>query len=126
MAKVIFRKLLSEREIEDISVDSAGVLEQHGAPAQPNARAVIIERYGEDLLESHRAKTLNTAMVATAHRIVAMDSEVEKRIVNTFWGARAKILAFDIEDPIGRPIEVYRSCARDIERSLRDRFDELV
>jgi protein-tyrosine-phosphatase len=127
MAKVIFQRLLETAgRNQEFVVDSAGLLEQEGTPATQSARFVIRERYGEDLLAEHRAKTINSAIVATAYKIVAMKADIQNAIIDKYSGARGKILALNIEDPIHQPLNVYRSCAMEIERTLQERFDEII
>src|SRR5438034_3397722 len=73
MAEGYLRRLLHERGIDGISVESAGVSGWEDSPATPEAVQALQEK-GIDISE-HRARRLDRGMVERADLIVAMASE---------------------------------------------------
>jgi len=106
--------------LSHLAVDSAGTLGIQGAPASPEAVEAMRE-IGIDL-SGHRSKGLEGHMLKTADLVVVMDrhhleelahrfpeGDDERLLIRAFEkGPRIDPDAADLEDPIGRPIALYR------------------
>ncbi|MEM0342765.1 MAG: low molecular weight protein arginine phosphatase [Thermoplasmata archaeon] len=120
MAKVILQQVLREHGIEDVLVDSAGVVDCSGCRAHDWARESIKERYGEDLLRTHVAKCIKNMDLAGFDLIITME-EAQKRHLpadRTFTLPELAGVQGDVGDLFGSPPNTYRVG--------RDRIEELV
>ena len=127
MAEWILKDLLQERGIRGIVVESAGTMAPVGMPPTNDANLVMTER-GIDI-SSHRAKLLTGQIVDRADLILVME-KAHKRFVESIservdekvfllrvygrWG-----LDEEIDDPIGRDLDFYRSCRDELEAEIR-------
>ncbi|MGI6207588.1 MAG: low molecular weight protein arginine phosphatase [Anaerolineae bacterium] len=108
-----------------LRVCSAGIWAYEGQPATPEAQKVMEERGLS--LAGHRAHNLTAADVQRAGIIVALERSVAEAITIETPQAAAKVHTLgeladdprDVEDPIGRPIEVYRQTADEIQAMLQ-------
>ena len=102
-------------------VRSAGVAALPGDVASGLA-AVVGQEFGADLSE-HRSRPLNSELLAEATDVVAMTRSHALAVTMRYPGAGPTPTLFcgddpDLDDPIGGELEVYRNCARTIERHL--------
>lgn len=111
-------------------VDSGGTLDIDGATASPEAVRAVKE-LGLDL-SNHRSKGISSADLVSADMLIAMSHDHLVELARRFpehGGERFLLRAFekgpvpdpaarDLEDPIGRPIEVYREQLRIITRCI--------
>lgn len=140
MAEALTRKLLKEWGKEkEVTVSSAGLGAFPGAPATPEAVAVM-EKEGIDLKE-HRARQVTPEMVVAADIIFTMTAAQKKHLETLFPEAQAKThifkafaagdfkpssleglleveTFFDLSDPIGKPKEAYEACAQELKECL--------
>ena len=109
------------------TAESAGVAAWGGAPASPEAVAVMQE-IGIDI-SAHRSQALSRELVAGADRILAMTEEHRRELVRRFPGAAGKVYllnsfgpgpAQDVADPVGLPEDVYRRTRDELIRALGD------
>ncbi len=123
MAEGLARGILSPNRVE-----SAGLAAWEGDSASPQAHEVLKEK-GIDLT-SHRARRVSQELLSEADWIIPMTSDQEKRLRVMFpefatrikrlgaWSAKAE--DYDILDPWGGSVEVYRKSAKDIEFLIRE------
>ena len=106
---------------------SAGVAAWDGAPASPEAVAVMRE-IGIDI-SRHRSRALSRELAAGADIILAMTEAHRREIVRRFPEAADKVHllnsfgpgpAQDVADPIGLPEDVYRHTRDELIRALGD------
>ena len=127
MAEIVARRLLSEMNLEDVELDSAGTLEIEGHSASESAVRAVAE-IGLDL-SSHRSKGLLTSRIEEADLIVVMAPEHEYAIRARFPSEELDICRLweytrepgrlsQIDDPIGQSFESYVSCREDIRECL--------
>ena len=112
-AEFYMRHLLDRLGITTVSVESAGIMEMGGAPADPVVSRIIGE-YGIDL-SSHRSKLATRAMVTAADEIVVMARRHREWIQRTFPEALRKVslirepeASSDLLDPVGGSEADYR------------------
>tara|TARA_Y100001956_G_scaffold82110_1_gene101781 strand:+ start:2201 stop:2644 length:444 start_codon:yes stop_codon:yes gene_type:complete len=122
LAQVLLDKMLPQ-----VEVDSAGVVvEQHqltGHPAVENSTKLAYEN-GLDLSQ-HSAKQLTKELIDGCDLILVMTHDHIDQVANITGGARAKTLLLgqwigigDIEDPIGRDMDIFIRCYNTIEKAV--------
>lgn len=136
MAEVLCRNLIAKKlgcpgeELEDrgVMVMSAGVAAMPGGRPSPEAVEVM-----SDLglaLDGHVAQPLSERLANYADMIFTMTNNHRNAIV-TQWPHLAPNVHVlrtdngDISDPIGGSLEVYRSCAKQIEGELEQRIENM-
>jgi protein-tyrosine phosphatase len=137
LAEAICKKLLAERlgcrpdELADRGwlVLSAGLGAGPGMPAAAEAVAVA-QALGADL-SAHQSRPLWPDLVARADYLVAMTRSHIRAILEQFptGGPQPRLLdptGADVEDPIGRPQEVYEECARLLTAHVGKLLNEIV
>ena len=133
MAEAMMRKQVAERlgctsaEIEErgVMVRSAGVSAAPGGCAAPEAVATMRER-GLDIT-CHETQPLTGKLVRDADLILTLTSGHRQQILRRWPEASARTMTLrtdevDIDDPIGGPPEVYKQCATEIEKAIRQRL----
>jgi protein-tyrosine-phosphatase len=133
IAEAVARKIVIERGLSDVDVQSAGTSAWDGAPASDGALLVGMER-GLDL-SAHRAQTLTRELVRDTDLVLAMGPHHLERIEALGGGGRAYLLtdfashgasARPVNDPIGGELEVYRATADELEQEVRKVFDRIT
>jgi protein arginine phosphatase len=107
---------------------SAGAGTLPGMPASAGAVAAMKER-GIDL-GSHRSQSLFQDLIHEADRVYCLSSSHRHAVAALAPEAGDKVELLhpegkDIHDPFGASVEIYRQTAKEIERSLGARLDEL-
>lgn len=135
MAQGLCCKALAEKidcPIDELSqkgykVLSAGVMAFDGGPA--SAEAVQACREAGVDISQHRAQRLTQDLVSRADYVFVMDRSHGKGVTDTWPQAaeRTQLLGGenDIADPIGGDLDVYRSCAQQIDRGVHERLNEI-
>jgi tRNA threonylcarbamoyl adenosine modification protein (Sua5/YciO/YrdC/YwlC family) len=136
MAEMLCRDMLAKRlgcsidELEDrgVMVMSAGIAAEEGGKATVDAIDVMAE-FGLDL-RGHETQPLSEPLARHADVILTMTRGHREAIVAQWPSAaeRTQVLAasgIDICDPIGGPLERYRSCAEMLRAELETRINEL-
>jgi protein-tyrosine-phosphatase len=127
MAEGILKDILQERGIRGIVVDSAGTMAPVGMPPTNDAHLVMTER-GIDI-SSHRAKLLTGQMVDRVDLILVMEKAHKRFVEGLSERTDGKVfllkvygrggLEEEIDDPIGRDLDFYRSCRDALEEEIR-------
>lgn len=121
MAEAIFRRMVQERgKLRDWSIGSAGVHALAGEPATLFTQSTLRERGIE--LGSHRSRPITRELMQGCNLVLTMEREQQAALQSAFpeMADRVCLLAsmvdgdFDIDDPIGRPIERYRALADEL------------
>ena len=133
LAEALARKVIIERGLSDVDVQSAGTSAWDSAPASDGALLVGMER-GLDLSQ-HRAQMLTRELVETSDLILAMGPHHLERIEALGGGGRAYLITEyasygsnvrPVTDPIGAELDVYRATADELEQEVRRAFDRLL
>lgn len=106
---------------EQFEVTSAGTWGVEGEPAAPLAESVMAERGLS--LAGHVARTVTCKMLDDADLVLVMTRSHREALAAEFPGVRPKVhlmaelagMEYDISDPYGRPLDVYQTCAADLE-----------
>jgi protein-tyrosine-phosphatase len=106
---------------------SAGVSARVGAPLTPEAEKVL--RSLNVPVKAHAARNLTQELADRAEVIFCMTSAHRRAVIEMLPEVAGKTycldLQHDVEDPIGKGLEVYLNCAQTIRTLVRLRFDEL-
>jgi ribose 5-phosphate isomerase B len=144
MAAGLLRKILDECGVpaSKIQVSSAGIYALPGFPASPEA-VEVMHQLGVDL-SSHQSRNLQKEELLASDLILTMTSAQKAQIVNAFPEVKDKLFVlrefigikargksgldlsdagsktcFDIPDPFGQNLEVYKNCAEVIGENLK-------
>ena len=121
MAEVILTQMLKSKGFDkQFKVNSAGYRGADGISAHTNAKQVMKELYGADLLASHTPKKLTEAMVDEADLIIVMEDDMKANLPAN------KIIVLGISDPYGPDIQKYRTCATEIQKSFQKNWLKIV
>lgn len=136
MAEAICRRLIAktlgcgEAELEDrgVMVMSAGIAAMPGG--RPSPEAVEVMARAGLTLEGHVAQPLSYRLASQCDFVFTMTNGHRNAIVHQWpeLANRVQVLnkqGRDISDPIGGSIEVYQSCAQQIETELQLRIEEM-
>ena len=129
MAEAIFREKMKETEIE---VRSAGVAAFDGQRASEYARKVLKER---QIPHHHSAQRLSRDLVEWSDLILTMTAGHKAYVLQSFPNSQQKVFTlkeytgsqdgYDIADPYGGNLEIYRYCAYEIELVLEKLEEKL-
>lgn len=137
MAEALMREGLAKKlgcppdELEErgIMVMSAGLAAASGSPPSREA-CVLMEERGIDL-NQHAAQQVTEQIVKHADLMLTMTRGHRQAIVDNWPEAadRTKMVVGsgqDVGDPIGGPLEVYRTCASQIEEALAEHIEHIA
>jgi L-threonylcarbamoyladenylate synthase len=134
MAKALFEKKLKEKGRRDIEVFSAGVTAQPGTAASLETKQ-LLEEEGIDV-SSHSSQRVTEEMLKRSDLILVMERFQEENLSAKYNFLKNRIYLLkefssidkektEIEDPIGRGIEVYKKVFYDIKSAV-DKLVDLV
>jgi protein arginine phosphatase len=133
LAEALLRRALSERNLPDFRVTSAGTGAWDGAPASEGAYLVALER-GLDL-SGHRARLLTREIVEDADLILTMARHHRARVHELGGEGRVFVLGeytggtgddAEVGDPFGGDLEVYRDTCAELETLIATVADRLA
>lgn len=106
---------------------SAGLSAQAGAEMTAEAQQAL--RTLGVTPHAHSARALTAELVAQAQSVFCMTSAHRSAVINMIPSATSKTLCLDpsgdIEDPMGKGMDAYVSCARRVRELVRMRLDQL-
>jgi len=123
MAAALFADLVGKAGKKGIAASSAGISAYPGMPASPESIRVMAERGLS--IRDHRSRLLTPDLIEQADLILCM-SRSHLRAVQTLGAGDKGFLLSDyaagdkgeIEDPFGRGVTAYRSCADQLHAYL--------
>jgi len=145
MAQGIFEKILKEKKEDKrkYNILSAGISAISGANASPEAILVMSEQ-GIDISQ-HKSTRLGEDLIKKADLILVMSNKHKDYINKKFPFFKKKVFLlkkyaikdnikyiknnyenYEIEDPIGRSIEFYRTIAQELKNNLEIIFNKIV
>ena len=148
MAEGIFNHAVSRREdlAGRFASFSAGLSADEGEPASENSIKVLRDEWGIDISE-HRSRRLDGCDVEAACLVLAMTRGHKDALMSAFPIARQKTFtlkeyalfagqrsccpqeydyAFDIPDPYGGSLQVYKICAWEIKEAVGRLLEKLA
>ena len=130
MAETLLREQLRKRigSEDAVRVLSAGVAAGAGMGASPQAVEVMGNR-GLDLT-GHSSRPLDDAVMNVADLILTMTRGHQAAILAAWPDMHDRVFTLrrdggDITDPVGLPVDVYESCAEQIDQELEKWLDSL-
>jgi len=128
MAEKILKKKAAEVQME-LEVQSAGIMAFEGLPASGHAQQVMQE-YG--MSENHQTQRVTKKLLewsdlvltmTEGHRDVLIEQypEFSNRIFTLkeySYKQKDKALSYDVEDPFGGSLDIYRKTALEIEQAI--------
>jgi protein-tyrosine-phosphatase len=130
MAESLMRQLLRQSGQDRVNVTSAGVFAVEGmSPTRETER--ILQEAGLECV-GHRARPLTAEMAEAADHIFVMEQFHLDEVLRRCPAARGKahllktyglppgerVANPNIPDPIGKPLEVYEVCFKDIRQAV--------
>lgn len=137
MAEALFKDLAKKKGISSVKAISAGLAAVEGDKATPQAIEVM-KRRGIDL-SGHRARNVDASLIEEADLILTMTRR-HKSILSSMYpeavskthvlrayaeGGMSGEESTEISDPFGQPVEVYESCARQLEEIIAKLMERL-
>jgi protein-tyrosine-phosphatase len=128
MAEGILRKLMAEKQLDQIKVRSAGLYALPGNRVSRLAQLVAQEHDVD--LSKHRARLVSSQLIGWADLVLVMEPAHRKSLVTCYPEAKNKIFlirhfadagsnARSIADPYGFQYESYRFCWLDLEVAVK-------
>jgi protein-tyrosine phosphatase len=133
MAMALLRNRLSDMDLQDSwVVDSAGTWGMEGYPATDHAIQTVAER-GLDL-NSHLSRRVTEGILQKHDLVLTMTQDHQEGIQTEFPHHAVKVYMlseiigerFDIQDPVGRPLEAYRATVEKLDRILEEGMDRII
>jgi len=128
-AEIATRLGIPFKSLETVNVRamSAGVSARVGAPLTEEAVAVL--RSLSVPVQPHAARNLTPELAAQAELIFCMTKVHRKAVVEMLPEVEGKTYCLstevDVDDPIGKGLAAYVDCARQIQRLVQLRLNEL-
>lgn len=125
MAKELFEKFLTDKNITDIICDSAGISVGSGESAAKNAIEVCRD-CGIDL-KNHKSKNLCDIDINSVDFFVVMNFfqyDVLKAL--KIPSEKIYVLGGGIEDPFGGDTEIYKKCCDEINLAINDLYKDII
>jgi len=133
MAEVVLKKLLIEKNISDVEIDSFGIsAEEYGNPIDSRANTILLNHgYDRDLWKNHRAQKITKQHIDTADLLLPMTRYHFDYLVKMNNGNDDKIfmyrwfeqqpehshLAPDLEDPWYGGMKDFETALAQIEEN---------
>lgn len=116
--------LLKSKNSRNIEVKSAGVFASDGSPASNHTKQVLFEK---GIACNHASSMLTDGLVEWADIILAMTESHKYAVLDRFAKARGKVFTlaefagkgeYDISDPFGGNVEIYRETLAQLEEMV--------
>ena len=130
MAEAMLKKMLKDKNIENIEVCSSGIYADTGDIPTENAIEVVQENYNIDL-SHHRATNIKESQIEKMDLILCATLSHKMAVVQFYPELKDKVFTmkeyagltfegmnFDISDPWGYDKRVYENCAKEIQECL--------
>lgn len=124
MAEGLFKKLLADRKIENVSCSSAGLFAMTGDEVTPNS-VKACERFEVDI-SAHRARRITSYILDETDKFVCMTPEHAASLSLYVPSEKLVVLGGGIPDPFGGDMETYIRCANSIRTALTEQFDDII
>lgn len=124
MAEGLFRKILSEKGIDNIECSSAGLFALTGDEVSQNS-VKACERFGVDI-SLHRARRITAYILDETDKFVCMTKDHAASLSLYVPEEKIFVLGDGIPDPYGGDLETYMICANSIRTALSEQSDEII
>lgn len=124
MAEGLFKKILADKNIKNISCSSAGLFAMTGDEVSQNS-VKACERFAVDI-SAHRARRITSYILDETDKFVCMTNEHAASLSLYVPSEKIVVLGGGIADPYGGDLETYILCANSIRTALNEQFDEIT
>lgn len=124
MAEGIFKKIVADKNLNNVNASSAGLFAMTGDEVAQNA-VEAAERFGCDI-SAHRARRITSYILDETDKFVCMTPEHAASLALYVPREKITVLGGGIPDPYGGNLETYLTCASSIRNSLLAQLDEIV
>lgn len=124
MAEGLFRKMLADKGIDNVTCSSAGLFAMTGDEVTPNA-VKACERFETDI-SSHRARRITGYILDETDKFVCMTPEHAASLSMYVPSEKITVLGGGIPDPYGSDLETYIRTANYIKTALNLQFDDII
>lgn len=132
MAMALMRKRLKDPGLLNWTIDSAGTWATDGIEATENA-ILTVQEMGLDITP-HRSRRVTQEMMDNYDLILVMVANHKEPLLLEFpeYGHKVYLLsemvgeAWDVEDPVGQPLEEYRATADLMDQVLQDGWERIL
>ena len=124
MAEGIFKKIVSDKKIDNINASSAGLFAMTGDSVAENAVRAV-ERFGCDI-SAHRARRITSYVLDETDKFVCMTPEHATSLALYVPSDKIIVLGGGIPDPYGGNLETYLTCANSIRTAILSQLDDIV
>lgn len=124
MAEGIFRKMLADKNIDNVTCSSAGLFAMTGDEVTPNA-VKACERFEVDI-SAHRARRITGHVLDETDKFVCMTPEHAASLSMYVPSEKIMILGGGIPDPFGSDLETYIKTANYIKTALGMQMDNII
>lgn len=124
MAEGLFKKILADKNIDNISCSSAGLFAMTGDEVSLNS-VKACERFAVDI-SAHRARRITSYILDETDKFVCMTNEHAASLSLYVPSEKIVVLGGGIADPYGGDLETYILCANSIRTALNEQFDEIT
>jgi len=112
MAEGLARQIFKQNN----QIESAGIAPGFEG-AQEDAIIVLREEYGIEI-SGHKTRNINDLELDRYDWIITLDAYVHEFVKLRFRAARERMVLWEIQDPFGSPVEVYKKTAQSILRHI--------
>jgi len=124
MAEGVFKKILADKNIDNIECSSAGLFAMTGDEVTPNS-VKACERFAVDI-SAHRARRITSYILDETDKFVCMTHEHASSLSLYVPQNKIIVLGGGIPDPYGGDLETYIRCANMIKTALLLQFDDIT
>lgn len=138
MAHWLMKKKAEDMNRPDIEVYSCGVYAQNGDKPTWQAKSVMKDEYDVDM-NAHSATHIKDSNIEEMDLILCATTSHKNAVLDIYPNLKEKVFTMkeyvdydrehhdkiDIKDPWGYDIDVYRSCASEIDECLRLLLDKI-
>lgn len=124
MAEGLFKKLLDEKEINNVTCSSAGLFAMTGDEVTPNA-VKACERFEVDI-SAHRARRITAYVLDETDKFICMTPEHAASLSMYVPTEKITVLGGGVPDPFGSDLETYIRTANYIKTALNLQFDDII
>ena len=124
MAEGLFKKMLADKGVDNVTCSSAGLFAMTGDEVTPNA-VKACERFETDI-SSHRARRITGYILDETDKFVCMTPEHAASLSMYVPSEKITVLGGGIPDPYGSDLETYIRTANYIKTALNLQFDDII
>ena len=131
MAEGYAKKLIKDYDLNDVTASSCGTF----ASSRYIVPKIVVKLLADEGIDAsgHVSTPVNKELVEKSDLILAMTSNHLLDVISLFPSAKGKIHLFkayagspgNVQDPMGRPDEVYLSCMNEIKECENKIFNKL-